>query len=171
MKKIFFISLFLLAAGCQSNYSQTPVRLAPNPQPVACTMEAKLCPDGSYVSRTGPNCEFAVCPISTPPAGTGGIMGQILIGPTCPVERIPPDPACAPKGYQATVIVKTSDGTKEITRFTSNKDGTFKVSLDAGTYLLVPISSGTYPRGSQETVIVERNKFTTITINFDSGIR
>jgi hypothetical protein len=28
---------------------------------VACTMDAKQCPDGSYVGRTGPNCEF-VCP-------------------------------------------------------------------------------------------------------------
>lgn len=26
-----------------------------------CTQDAKLCPDGSYVSRTGPNCEF-ICP-------------------------------------------------------------------------------------------------------------
>jgi hypothetical protein len=30
--------------------------------PVACTMEAKLCPDGTAVGRTGPNCEFAPCP-------------------------------------------------------------------------------------------------------------
>jgi hypothetical protein len=29
---------------------------------VMCTMEAKLCPDGSYVGRTGPACEFAECP-------------------------------------------------------------------------------------------------------------
>ena len=28
----------------------------------ACTMEAKQCPDGSYVGRTGPRCEFAECP-------------------------------------------------------------------------------------------------------------
>lgn len=27
-----------------------------------CTQEAKLCSDGSYVSRTGPNCEFTLCP-------------------------------------------------------------------------------------------------------------
>lgn len=27
-----------------------------------CTMVAKLCPDGSYVGRSGPNCEFAPCP-------------------------------------------------------------------------------------------------------------
>jgi len=31
-------------------------------KPVACTQEAKLCSDGSYVGRTGPNCEFALCP-------------------------------------------------------------------------------------------------------------
>jgi hypothetical protein len=29
---------------------------------VACTDEAKICPDGSAVGRTGPNCTFAVCP-------------------------------------------------------------------------------------------------------------
>ena len=29
---------------------------------VACTQEAKLCPDGSYVGRTGPKCDFAACP-------------------------------------------------------------------------------------------------------------
>jgi len=31
-------------------------------EPLSCTMEAKLCPDGSAVGRTGPNCEFAACP-------------------------------------------------------------------------------------------------------------
>lgn len=30
--------------------------------PVACTEEAKVCPDGSSVGRTGPKCEFAECP-------------------------------------------------------------------------------------------------------------
>jgi hypothetical protein len=28
----------------------------------ACTADAKMCPDGSYVSRQGPRCEFAPCP-------------------------------------------------------------------------------------------------------------
>src|SRR3989344_1422506 len=32
------------------------------PSPVACTQDARQCPDGSYVSRTGPKCEFATCP-------------------------------------------------------------------------------------------------------------
>lgn len=31
--------------------------------PVACTMDAKLCPDGeTYVGREGPDCAFAACP-------------------------------------------------------------------------------------------------------------
>lgn len=28
---------------------------------VACTMEARVCPDGSSVGRSGPRCEFAAC--------------------------------------------------------------------------------------------------------------
>ncbi len=32
---------------------------------VACTQEAKLCPDGSYVGRQGPNCEFTACPVTS----------------------------------------------------------------------------------------------------------
>lgn len=31
-----------------------------------CTLEAKLCPDGSTVGRIGPNCEFASCPAVSP---------------------------------------------------------------------------------------------------------
>lgn len=33
------------------------------PTPVACTMDAKVCPDGTAVGRKGPNCEFEACPV------------------------------------------------------------------------------------------------------------
>ncbi len=36
-----------------------------NVNQIACTMEAKLCSDGSYVGRTGENCEFAECPATS----------------------------------------------------------------------------------------------------------
>ncbi len=29
---------------------------------IACTMDAKQCPDGSYVGRVPPDCDFAPCP-------------------------------------------------------------------------------------------------------------
>jgi hypothetical protein len=33
----------------------------PAEKPVACTMDAKQCPDGSYVGRIPPNCDFQLC--------------------------------------------------------------------------------------------------------------
>lgn len=38
--------------------------------PVACSQEAKICPDGSAVGRIGPMCEFSACPIGTSSAAT-----------------------------------------------------------------------------------------------------
>lgn len=38
------------------------IKSSSNNQPIACTMEAKLCPDGSSVGRSGPKCEFTACP-------------------------------------------------------------------------------------------------------------
>ncbi len=47
------ISTFKIAGAQVSNSASTQK---------ACTMEAKLCPDGSSVGRGGPNCEFTPCP-------------------------------------------------------------------------------------------------------------
>jgi len=50
-----------LETKCVSNECKNIPRADWN-QPKACTEEAKVCPDGSAVGRTGPNCEFAPCP-------------------------------------------------------------------------------------------------------------
>lgn len=55
------IGLFLLLGALLVYAYFGTFRLAPTQQQI-CTLEAKRCPDGSYVSRTGPNCEFAACP-------------------------------------------------------------------------------------------------------------
>ncbi|KND46849.1 MAG: hypothetical protein AB199_00210 [Parcubacteria bacterium C7867-004] len=45
---------------------------------VGCTLEAMICPDGSSVGRTGPECAFAACPTSAatslPEAGISFIL-------------------------------------------------------------------------------------------------
>lgn len=46
----------------------------------ACTMDAKICPDGSAVGRTGPNCEFAACPGARATTGTGTTAGGTTAG-------------------------------------------------------------------------------------------
>jgi len=89
VKKIIFITLIILVLViviirfslpednwiCQNGAwikhgnprQNQPTTICPNSTPtennqVACTMEAKLCPDGSSVGRSGPKCEFAPCP-------------------------------------------------------------------------------------------------------------
>lgn len=46
--------------GAEQTFFQKPTREKGTGR--VCTQEAKQCPNGSYVSRTGPNCEFAPCP-------------------------------------------------------------------------------------------------------------
>lgn len=66
-------------------------------------MEAKLCPDGSAVSRTGPKCEFAPCPptpiaTSTPSAGTIALklnVPQTVFGTSITAWAIAEDSRCA----------------------------------------------------------------------------
>ncbi len=53
MNKYMIFGLVLVcvfAAGCSGE------------KPVACTEDAKICPDGSAVGRVPPDCEFAPCP-------------------------------------------------------------------------------------------------------------
>jgi len=66
---LIFIIVVFIFGGLLYIYNPEPTKYKnPNEkEPVVCTMEAMLCPDGSYVSRTGPNCEFGLCPI---PPGT-----------------------------------------------------------------------------------------------------
>lgn len=70
---LIFIAVVFILGGLLYIYNPDSIEYKnPNiPEPVACTMEAKLCPDGSYVGRTGPNCEFH-CPAVT--LCEGGIL-------------------------------------------------------------------------------------------------
>lgn len=59
MPRLLVVSLLgALALACTKGQDTAP------PPGQVCTREAKLCPDGSAVGRTGPNCEFAPCPAS-----------------------------------------------------------------------------------------------------------
>ncbi len=59
---IFLVGILILAGVAGEAYYFLKIR---PPQQKACTMEAKICPDGTSVGRTGPNCEFAACPGAT----------------------------------------------------------------------------------------------------------
>lgn len=63
------ITIILLAGGgflmINRKNEKKIVDTPPIDKIAACTMEAKICPDGSAVGRTAPNCEFASCPTNS----------------------------------------------------------------------------------------------------------
>jgi hypothetical protein len=82
------------------------------PDTVFCTQEVRVCADGTYVSRTGPNCEFSPCPdvlmSPTPtPLPPGVCASDIRIcdngsavgrtGPNCEFTSCPSEPTPTPE--------------------------------------------------------------------------
>jgi len=64
MKRIIIAFFILIALGIigVTILGIYKFNSANNNVQVACTMEAKLCPDGTSVGRTGPDCSFTACP-------------------------------------------------------------------------------------------------------------
>lgn len=62
--KIFASIIILILLGISAASGYTIYKNLQNNDQTACTLEAKICPDGTSVGREGPNCEFAPC--STP---------------------------------------------------------------------------------------------------------
>jgi hypothetical protein len=166
-----------------------------SPTPVACTLEAMQCPDGSYVGRTGPNCQFVCPPVATTTApapkpttggttggsgnGTGGIApfhsgirGTVMAGPTCPVMRNPPDPACADKPLQITVTVyHKGDTTHAFATAQSDSKGAFEFSIPPGEYIVGAGGKAMLPRCNQTPATVGAQGYTSIVVECDTGIR
>ncbi len=66
MKKIIILIIILLALWGGYEYftkDSSPVSEIPSrTDEIMCTMDARMCPDGSYVGRQGPDCQFQLCP-------------------------------------------------------------------------------------------------------------
>lgn len=272
MKKITIsILALLIILGLAISWKISKVNA---PVVVACTEEAKICPDGSAVGRVGPKCEFSACPdikesttarlnqkilnggvyitplkvisdsrcpsdvqciwagevvlsvklekgiqssvvelkqgakwgfdgqivslvTATPipksdttisdseyiftfkvdgagatEKGQGTVSGRVTLSPVCPVERIPPDPNCAPKGYATSIdIIKFGGSVKIQKTIKTNSDGTFSTSLDSGVYILKAQGGSVLPRCEDQSVEVFSSRTSSIQISCDSGIR
>lgn len=109
--------------------------------------------------------------------GSGVLKGKISIGPLCPVERIPPDPACLPtmETYKAWAIaVWTLNKKTKLATLDPELDGTYQIGLPAGDYVIDFDVAHTNTIGSNNlpAIISIANMDTTIfNVNIDTGIR
>jgi hypothetical protein len=108
--------------------------------------------------------------------GDGFLSGVITIGPLCPVETIPPSPACQPTAetYIAYPVgVYSTDGEDRIAELEPALDGSFTTGLHPGKYLLILDKSPEYLGKCNlpaRITITERDT-TRYDINIDTGIR
>ncbi|MES2153623.1 MAG: hypothetical protein V4510_00620 [bacterium] len=104
---------------------------------------------------------------------TTGIHGHALMGPTCPVERNPPDPNCAPKPYHGTLrLTQGDDPTVTVKTFQTDDAGAFNVSANPGVYRIQSPESQSLPRCyTQETITVVTGRNVEANVDCDTGIR
>lgn len=105
---------------------------------------------------------------SDSPEGESGIEGLAVIGPNCPVEQVGTE--CPDEPYLATVAVMNGSG-EEVTSFTADSDGRFRVALEPGGYTLQPENGNPFPQADSQMVVVVAGNYTQVVIQFDSGIR
>lgn len=112
-------------------------------------------------------------PSQTPTSPAAGVVidGRVHAGPTCPVQKVPPDPACADRPVAgAVLVVKTAAGV-EVARATSAADGSFRLTLPAGDYVLVPQPVQGYLGTASPIPFRAQGDGAALDVSYDTGIR
>ena len=164
--------LFLVGALFATLYSFSTTSHVP----MACTQEAKQCPDGSYVGRVLPECTFAACPGPTSTQSMGTLQGSMTIGPICPVEQIGHPCNPTPEMYAAhPVFIYSSNKINLIKTLIPDAQGNFTTTLPIGMYVIdvqhQNIGKIGMTTGVPKNITINRERTATVTISIDTGIR
>jgi hypothetical protein len=92
----------------------------------------------------------------------------VLYGPTCPVQRV--GESCT-RPYQAWITIRHEPDERVVARLRSAADGSFRVRLPPGRYLLVPQTGSPFPRATPLWFSVHPGRYTSVIVRYDSGIR
>jgi hypothetical protein len=128
----------------------------------------------SAASNGGPGSPQTASPLAPSSAATAtdersGIEGIAEADPQCPI--VEPGAACPPAPVSREVAVVAGDG-RELTRFRSADDGSFRVSLPPGAYTLREVVAGGQPPSLKPvSVTVPPGAFVHVVLLFDTGIR
>ena len=121
----------------------------------------------------GASSDASTSPLPNPSgAWRTGIGGVATAGPVCPVEKNPPDPACAPRPVDGAVLVFNDAAGTEVARTTTASDGTFFAELPAGDYVVTPQpAKGLLGTPGPQSVTVPDGAIVRLDLAYDTGIR
>jgi len=169
MKSLAFGIVLILLIGIAGFFYRNVMEQERAPDVIACTEEAKICPDGSAVGRVAPLCEFAACPLPNAKDEEIGIEFVIPEGYVSPGDAIGADSSLrvvldnpsAPGGIPHSIIIR---------RFEISEDSTVEEVLLEKT-MLEP--SGMQPESLNEfakEIIGEREFYSIVVERFEAII-
>ena len=102
------------------------------------------------------------------PDAEQGVEGIAMIGPQCPVQN--DAMSCPDLPHTTTIEVVEAEG-GWVTRVRTGSDGRVRVGLEPGEYRLLPLSGDPCPVASTVEVGVSAGVWSSVTIQFDTGMR
>lgn len=109
-----------------------------------------------------------------PPTSHGRVSGRVVLSPVCPVQHIPPDPACAPKPYKTTLLIRGQASGHLYKTVLTSSTGTFALLMAPGKYILQVKHRAIvsmYPRCADVNFVVVPKKAVKLLMMCDTGIR
>ena len=109
----------------------------------------------------------------TAASATGVVRGIVSLGPTCPVERIPPDPQCAPRPFVGVIgVSRNIENPVAFETAQTDASGSFRFVLSPGEYDIFHANAASaLPRCEEKIVTVVAGQTADIAISCDTGIR
>ena len=104
----------------------------------------------------------------------GFLEGKITIGPLCPVESVPPDPACQPtqETYNTwPIVVWTKNKITKVAIIVPELNGGYKIDLPEGTYFIDLDKQHPFGKNLPATIVIKAYETSLLDINIDTGIR
>ncbi len=115
---------------------------------------------------------LAACASTDPePAPTHLVSGRVTAGPVCPVVSDPPDPSCADRPVGGASLVVTDDEGTRVGSVTTEDDGSYRILLPAGRYLLEPAPVPGLLGTPDPVEIVITDTPISVDLVYDTGIR
>ena len=124
------------------------------------------------LNTTAPTAPPTAAPATN--SSVGYLAGNVTIGPLSPVERVGvPSPVPPPQVFTSRSInVFQIDGKTLVVNVKFNGDGTYRVALPPGNYVVAIARGGIdRARGLPQSITIESGVTTTLDINIDTGIR
>lgn len=179
--------VLLVALGsCSGGRTVASESSSPAPSPIA-SASASVAPSAAAsasAAASTPVVPSSPAPVSSPvpassgagstvPAGSATITGTVTAGPVCPVERNPPDLACAPRPVEGATIIAIGAGGARVAEATSSANGSYRLVLarpGTVTVSALPVK-GLMRQPAPVTITIAGGETRTVDLQYDTGIR